>query len=80
VPGYESKSWYGIVVAAKTPQPIIARLNKEIAQILSRPEVIELMLTQGEAWTTSPEAFAAFIKSEHDKWGRVIKEQGITAN
>jgi tripartite-type tricarboxylate transporter receptor subunit TctC len=80
VPGYESKSWYGIVVAAKTPQPIIVRLNKEIAQILSRPEVIELMLTQGEAWTTSPEAFAVFIKSEHDKWGRVIKEQGITAN
>lgn len=80
VPGYESKSWYGIVVAAKTPQPIITRLNKEIAQVLSRPEVIELMLTQGEAWTTSPEAFAAFIKVEHDKWGRVIKEQGITAN
>lgn len=80
VPGYESKSWYGFVVAAKTPQPIIARLNKEIAQVLSRPEVIEQMLTQGEAWTTSPEAFAAFIKTEHDKWGRVIREQGITAN
>lgn len=80
VPGYESKSWYGFVVAAKTPQPIVMRLNKEIAQVLSRPEVIELMLTQGDAWTTSPEAFAAFIKSEHDKWGRVIKEQGITAN
>lgn len=80
VPGYESKSWYGFVVAAKTPQPIIARLNKEIAQVLSRPDVIELILTQGEAWTTSPEAFAAFIKTEHDKWGRVIREQGITAN
>lgn len=80
VPGYESKSWYGFVVAAKTPQPIVMRLNREIAQILSRPDVIELMLTQGEAWTTTPEAFAAFIKTEHDKWGRVIKEQGITAN
>lgn len=80
VPGYESKSWYGFVVAAKTPQPIVMRLNKEIAQVLSRPDVIELMLTQGEAWTTSPEAFAAFIKTEHDKWGRVIREQGITAN
>ncbi|MGV3628806.1 MAG: Bug family tripartite tricarboxylate transporter substrate binding protein [Betaproteobacteria bacterium] len=80
VPGYESKSWYGFVVAAKTPQPIVMRLNKEIAQVLSRPDVIELMLTQGEAWTTSPEVFAAFIKTEHDKWGRVIREQGITAN
>lgn len=80
VPGYESKSWYGFVVAAKTPSAIIARLNKEIVQVLSRPDVIEQVLTQGEAWTTSPEAFAAFIKSEHDKWGRVIQEQGITAN
>lgn len=80
VPGYEAKSWYGFVVAAKTPPAIVARLNKEIVQVLSRPEVIEQMLTQGETWTSSPEAFAAFIKSEHDKWGRVIKEQGITAN
>ena len=80
VPGYESKSWYGFVVAAKTPPAIIARLNKEIVQVINRPEVVELMLTQGEAWTSSPEAFAAFIKIEHDKWGRVIREQGITAN
>jgi len=80
VPGYESKSWYGFVVAAKTPPVIIARLNKEIVQVLSRPEVVESMLTQGEVWTSSPEAFGAFIKVEHDKWGRVIREQGITAN
>jgi tripartite-type tricarboxylate transporter receptor subunit TctC len=80
VPGYESKSWYGFVVAAKTPPAIITRLNKEIVQVLSRPEVVESMLTQGEVWTSSPEAFAAFIKVEHDKWGRVIREQGITAN
>jgi tripartite-type tricarboxylate transporter receptor subunit TctC len=80
VAGYESKSWYGFVVAAKTPPAIVNRLNKEIVQVLSRPDVIESMLTQGEVWTTSPEAFAAFIKAEHDKWGRVIREQGITAN
>lgn len=80
VPGYESKSWYGFVVAAKTPPAIIARLNKEIVQVLSRPDVVESILTQGDVWTSSPEAFAAFIKSEHDKWGRVIREQGITAN
>jgi tripartite-type tricarboxylate transporter receptor subunit TctC len=48
--------------------------------VLGRPEVVESMLTQGEVWTSSPEAFAAFIKVEHDKWGRVIREQGITAN
>lgn len=80
VPGYESKSWYGFVVAAKTPQVIVARLNREIVQVLSRPDVVEAMLTQGDVWTSSPEAFGAFIKSEYEKWGRVIKEQGITAN
>jgi len=80
VPGYESKSWYGFVVAAKTPQVIVARLNREIVQVFSRPDVVEAMLTQGDVWTSSPEAFGAFIKSEYEKWGRVIKEQGITAN
>lgn len=79
VPGYESKSWYGFVVAAKTPQVIVARLNREIVQVFSRPDVVEAMLTQGDVWTSSPEAFGAFIKSEYEKWGRVIKEQGITA-
>ncbi len=80
VPGYEAKSWYGFVVAAKTPPALIARLNKEIVQVLSRPEVVEAMLAQGDVWTSSPEAFGAHIKAEHEKWGRVIREQGITAN
>lgn len=80
VPGYESKSWYGFVVAAKTPQAIVTRLNREIVQVLNRPEVVELMLAQGEVWTSTPEAFGAFLKAEQDKWGRVIREQGITAN
>ena len=65
VPGYESKSWYGFVVAAKTPPAIITRLNKEIVQVLNRPEVVESMLTQGEVWTSSPEAFSAINKVEH---------------
>ena len=81
VPGYESSSWYGFVVAAKTPQPIIARLAKEIAQIINRPDSIEALLRQGlEPHTSSPEAFAAYIQSEVAKWGRIIKELGITAN
>ena len=81
VPGYEAHSWYGFVVAAKTPQPIIARLNKEISQILSRPETGEAVLKLGlEVWTSTPEAFSAYIKSEYDKWGRIIREAGITAN
>ncbi len=80
VPGYEAHSWYGFVVPSKTPQSIIARLNKEIVQILNRPETGEALLKLGlEAWTSTPEAFGAYIKSEYDKWGRIIREAGITA-
>jgi tripartite-type tricarboxylate transporter receptor subunit TctC len=81
VPGYEAHSWYGFVVPAKTPQPIVARLNREIVQILNRPDSGESLLKLGlEPWTSTPEAFGAYIKSEYDKWGRIIREIGITAN
>ena len=81
VPGYEAHSWYGFVVPSKTPQGIVARLNREIVQILNRPETGEALLKLGlEAWTSTPEAFGAYIKSEYDKWGRIIREAGITAN
>jgi tripartite-type tricarboxylate transporter receptor subunit TctC len=67
VPGYDSQSWYGFVVAAKTPQPIIARLNSELTQILNTPEASGPLLKLGmEVWTMTPETFAAYIKSEYD--------------
>ena len=81
VPGFEAHAWYGFVVPAKTPQHIIARLNKELVQILHLPDITSALLKQGlEVWTQTPEAFGAFIKTEYDKWGRVIKEAGITEN
>jgi len=81
VPGYEAHSWYGFVVASKTPQMIVTRLNKELVQILNRPDTGEVLLKLGlEVWTSTPEAFGAYIKSEFDKWGRIIREAGITAN
>jgi len=81
VPGYASFSWYGFVTTPKTPQPIIARLNREIVQILHLPEAVEPLGKLGmEIWTMTPDAFSAHIKSEHTKWGRVIREAGITEN
>jgi tripartite-type tricarboxylate transporter receptor subunit TctC len=81
LPGFEAHSWYGFVVPAKTPQAIVARLNREIVQILERAEVSETLLKLGlETWTSTPEAFGAYIKSEYDKWGKIIREVGITAN
>ena len=79
VPRYEAQNWYAFVAPAKTPQPVIARLNKEIVQILDSPESRERLLKLGiEVGTSTPEAFGAYLKSEHEKWGRLIQEAGIT--
>jgi tripartite-type tricarboxylate transporter receptor subunit TctC len=79
VPGYESQAWYGFVVPTNTPQPIVSRLNQELVRILNMPDVSQALLAQGlEVWTLTPEAFGAYIKSEAQKWTRVIREAGIT--
>jgi len=79
VPGYEAQNWYAFVAPAKTPPSVIGRLNKEIVQILNQPEARERLLKLGiEVGTGTPEALGAYLNSEHDKWGRLMKEAGIT--
>lgn len=78
VPGYESHAWYGFVVPAKTPHPVVSRLHQELVRILNTPNVAQALLAQGlEVWTMTPDAFGAYIRSEADKWTRVIREVGI---
>src|SRR5471032_1168787 len=68
-PGFEVVGWFGWLAPAATPQQIIARLNSEIVRILKLPAVHERLLALGaDPVASTPEAFAAFIKSEHDKW------------
>ena len=79
VAGYESHAWYGFVAPAKTPQPVVARLNQEIVRILNAPDTAEVLRPQGlEPWTMTPEQFGAYIRLEGEKWGRIIREAGIT--
>lgn len=78
VPGYESETIQGMWVPAKTPAAIINRLNREIVQFLSKPDVKERFLSLGiEAAPSSPAQFASAMKSEITKWGKVIKDAGI---
>jgi tripartite-type tricarboxylate transporter receptor subunit TctC len=75
-PGFEAITWFGIVVPAGTPAPIVARLDAEVAKVLDAADVKERL---GGSAEVGPAAFAALIKSDHDKWAGVVKEAGIKA-
>ena len=80
VAGYEVAGWYGVLAPAKTPQPIIAKLNREIVRILQTPEMKERLAADGsEAVGNTPEQFHAHIKSEVAKWNKVVREANIRA-
>jgi len=64
-------------VPAKTPRPIIDRLNREFTAVLKLPDVSELLYKQGlDPAPSTPEAFGAYIKSETGKWAKVVKASG----
>jgi tripartite-type tricarboxylate transporter receptor subunit TctC len=75
--GFEANNWNGLMVPAKTPKPIIDRLNKEFTAVLNMPDIREILFKQGlDAAPSTPEAFGAYIKSETGKWAKVIKASG----
>jgi len=78
VAGYEVVGWYGIAAPAGTPQPVVAKLQTEISAILHAPEMRDKLAADGaEAVGSKPEEFGAFLKSEIDKWGKVVKAARI---
>ncbi|MEN3274381.1 MAG: hypothetical protein V7631_171 [Massilia sp.] len=80
VPGYEATSWFGLLAPAKTPAPVVARLNASILKALADPEVKKKMLEQGaDPYGEKPEQFAQFIRSETTKWGNIVRQAGATA-
>jgi tripartite-type tricarboxylate transporter receptor subunit TctC len=81
LPGYESVASYGIFAPAKTPAAIISRLNRELLRALSSADVKQKFWSEGiETVGNSPAEFAAVIKSERDRLGKVIRDAGIRAN
>lgn len=81
LPGYEADNWYGFVTVAKTPKPILDRLHGELLKALQSAEVRQALSNQGlDLRVSSQEEFGAYIKSEYDKWARVIKLAGLQAN
>jgi len=80
VPRFEAQSWVGILAPAGTPRAVITRLNDVLRKAVAQPEARERFAQQGyEIVGSAPEQFGAWIRSESDKWGKIIRERGITA-
>ena len=80
VPDFVVSSWVGIHAPAKTPQPIIDRLNRELNAVLTAPETIEQLAKLGIAPTPgTPDAFAAQLRPDLAKHGKVVATAGIKA-
>ena len=78
LPGYEADAAYGFFAPARTPTAIITRLYDEMARYLKTADAKEKLTTAGmEPVASSPEQFAAIIKSDMAKWGKIIKDAGI---
>lgn len=78
-PGFEAVTWHGLFVPAGTPQPIIDRLRVAIAHVLAQPEFAERLgkAGAGEPYVTAPEEFAARIRTDHEKFGNLIRTIGV---
>ena len=79
LPGVESYGWYGFFAPAGTPPEIIAKINEATQKFMKTPEFQKVLTDTGSDYVgDTPEHFAAFVKAEAAKWGRVAKETGAT--
>jgi tripartite-type tricarboxylate transporter receptor subunit TctC len=78
VPGYLGDAWHGLFAPAGTPQPIVDKLAADFAKALAIPDVRKKLVDIGlEPVGTSPAEFAAIVKNDYEKWGRVIRTANI---
>lgn len=76
-----SDLWFGVFAPAGTPRAIVDRLNAELVKALRTPEVSERIRQQAyDTWTLTPDEFAAFLRTDHAKWGQVVKLSGYKAD
>jgi tripartite-type tricarboxylate transporter receptor subunit TctC len=81
VDGFDYSTWYGLLVPAGTPQPVIDRVNAQMMKVLASPEVKVKFGTQGvDPTPTTPQQFKAYLQSEVTKWAGVIKASGARVN
>ena len=78
-PGFEAWAWQGFVAPAGTPRAVVDRLNSEFAKVMADPVIKQRLSESGfEPQTSTPEQFAAYMKSEIAKWQKVIRDSNIS--
>lgn len=78
--GYEVLTWFGILAPAGTPRDFVNRLNTQILQAVAQPAVRDQLLKMGfEIVPNTPDEYAAFLKHEHARWGKIIRDLGLKA-
>ena len=81
VKGYDATIWLGLLAPPGTPRDIVDKLNGSITRILSTPEAKKLMASAGvDVATSSPEEFGRLMHTEFDRWGKIVRETGMTVN
>ena len=81
LPGYLSGTWYGVLAPAGTPADIVTRLSEAIRRVLASTELTASFAAKGiEAAANSPQEFATMMRTESDKWGKLIRDAGIKGN
>jgi len=79
LPNYKYESWFGVLAPAGTPQPILTKVSEDIARVLEMPDVREKLLAQGSIPApTTPAEFDAINKSDTERYGKILKDAGIS--
>jgi tripartite-type tricarboxylate transporter receptor subunit TctC len=80
LPGLEVLTWFGILAPARTPSDIVNKLNADILQIVAQPAVRDQLLKMGfEIVPNTPDEYSAFLKQEHARWGKIIRDLNLKA-
>jgi tripartite-type tricarboxylate transporter receptor subunit TctC len=81
VKGYDATIWLGLLAPLNTPRDIVDKLNAAITKVLAEPAARRLMASAGvDVATSTPEEFGALLKTEYDRWGKVVKQTGAVVN
>ncbi len=80
VPGYTAGTWFGLSTTAGTPHDVVMKINADVREVVAEPAIQEQFVKKQlyDPMTSSPEEFADFIRSETQRWGKVIREQHLS--